>query len=87
MSGTTSYRQNVRVELLGACGVSAGGRSVAGAALGGRRARVVLAVLALSDGPVPADHLAAAIWGEQLPASWQAALRGVVRGLRTASNR
>jgi predicted ATPase len=77
-----SYRRHVRVELLGVCSVSAGEESVAGAALGGRRARVVLAALALADGPLPADQLAAAIWGERLPASWQVALRGVVRGLR-----
>lgn len=47
-----------------------------------RRARVVLAALALADGVVPADHLAAAVWGDMLPATWPVALRGVVRELR-----
>jgi predicted ATPase len=74
----------VQVVLLGTCGVSAGGRTVAGAALGGRRARVVLAALALADGALAADQLAAAVWGERPPASWPVALRGVVRALRTA---
>lgn len=66
------------------CSVTAGDRTVSGAGLGGRRARIVLAALALADGPLSADQLAAAIWGEHLPASWPVALRGVVRGLRSA---
>ncbi len=70
--------------MLGGCAVSSGGPTVSGAALGGRRARVVLTALALADGAVPADRLAAAVWGEHLPASWPVALRGVVRALRTA---
>src|SRR5919198_6060294 len=74
----------MHVELLGMCGVAADGRTVSGAALGGRRARVVLTALALADGVVAADELAAAIWGEQLPPSWPVALRGVVRALRGA---
>lgn len=57
---------------------------VSGQALGGRRGRVALVALALSGGHVPADRLAATIWGDDLPATWQTALRGVVRGLRSA---
>ncbi len=44
----------------------------------------MLAVLALTRGPVSADTLAAAIWGEETPVTWQVALRGTVRGLRAA---
>jgi predicted ATPase/DNA-binding SARP family transcriptional activator len=74
----------VQVDLLGVCGVASGDRVVAGSALGGRRARVVLAAVALSDGAVSADRLAAVVWGEQPPPSWPVALRGVVRSLRKA---
>jgi predicted ATPase len=74
----------VRVDVIGALGVVDGDRGVRGTALGGRRARVALAALALSDRALSADHLASLIWGDELPPTWQVALRGVVRGLRTA---
>ncbi len=74
----------MQVELLGSCGVTSGATTISGAALGGRRARVVLAALALTDGAVPAERLADIVWGEQPPPSWPVALRGVVRSLRTA---
>jgi predicted ATPase/DNA-binding SARP family transcriptional activator len=73
----------VRIDVLGQVGVSNGDDVVAGQALGGRRARVALVVLALSQQSVPAHRLASMIWGDELPATWQVALRGVVRGLRT----
>jgi predicted ATPase/DNA-binding SARP family transcriptional activator len=74
----------VRIDVLGPVSVTAApGATLAGQALGGRRARVVLVLLALADGPVPAQRLADALWGEDLPATWPAALRGVIRGLRT----
>ena len=40
--------------------------------------------LALADGPLPADRLASMIWADRPPATWPAALRGVVRALRTS---
>jgi predicted ATPase/DNA-binding SARP family transcriptional activator len=70
------------VDVLGPVAVRGGGTVIAGHALGGRRARVVLAALALADGPVPADRLARVIWGDEPPSTWPVALRGVVRGLR-----
>lgn len=73
-----------RVDVLGEVGVSAGDRAVVGAALGGRRARVVLVALALSNRPVPAETLAEVVWPLDPPATWPVALRGVVSGLRTA---
>jgi predicted ATPase len=72
------------VDVLGPVAVRGGGTVIAGAALGGRRARLVLVALALADGPVPADRLAWVVWGEAPPPTWPAALRGVVRGLRAA---
>jgi DNA-binding SARP family transcriptional activator/tetratricopeptide (TPR) repeat protein len=70
------------VDVLGSVAVRGGGVVIAGHALGGRRARMVLVALALADGPVTADRLARVVWGEELPPTWPVALRGVVRGLR-----
>jgi predicted ATPase len=61
-----------------------GGKTIGGRALGGRRVRLALVALALSAGPVPAERLAAIIWPEQQPPTWPAALRGVIRSLRTS---
>jgi predicted ATPase/DNA-binding SARP family transcriptional activator len=72
----------VRVDVLGAVGVVGSTGSLSGRALGGRRARVVLVALALAERPVAADRLAATLWGDDPPPTWQVALRGVVRGLR-----
>jgi len=74
----------LRVEVIGAGAVRRGDAAVVGLELGGRRARVVLAALALTDGPVPADRLAALIWLNAPPPTWPAALRGVIRSLRAA---
>src|ERR1700722_11766802 len=74
----------LRVEVIGAGAVRRADAAVAGLELGGRRARVALAALALTDGPVPADRLAALIWSNAPPPTWPAALRGVIRSLRTA---
>jgi len=73
----------MRIEVIGQVGVSNGDARVSGQALGGRRARVALVALALSQQTIPADRLASMIWADELPATWQVALRGVVRGLRT----
>ncbi|MEO9139591.1 MAG: BTAD domain-containing putative transcriptional regulator, partial [Jatrophihabitans sp.] len=74
----------MKVQVLGTIAVSNGENAVSGMALGGRRARVALAALALADGPVAADRLATIIWGDELPTTWAVGLRGVVRGLRAA---
>jgi predicted ATPase/DNA-binding SARP family transcriptional activator len=73
----------VRIDVLGQVSVSNGDGVISGQALGGRRARVALVALALSQQAIPADRLASMIWADDLPATWQVALRGVVRGLRT----
>ena len=73
----------MRVDVLGPVAVVSADGAVTGQALGGRRARVALVALALSSQTVAADRLASMIWGDELPATWDVALRGVVRGLRT----
>ena len=51
----------------------------------GRQGRVVFAVLASArHRPVPKEELAEALWPDDLPASWQPALRGVVTKVRSA---
>jgi predicted ATPase/DNA-binding SARP family transcriptional activator len=70
------------LDVLGSVAVRGRGTVIAGQALGGRRARVVLVALALADGPVPADRLARLVWGDTPPSTWPVALRGLVRGLR-----
>jgi predicted ATPase/DNA-binding SARP family transcriptional activator len=79
-----SYTPRVQVDVVGVVSVRAGDRRVSGHALGGRRARVALVVLALNQGPVSAARLAEALWPDSPPPSWQAALRGVIRALRTS---
>ena len=52
-------------------------------AIGGPQARLVLAYLALARStPVETGHLAEAIWGEDLPQSWELSLSAVVSNLR-----
>ena len=72
------------MSVLGAVSVTAGGGDLSGHALGGRRARLAIVALALADGPVPSERLAAMIWGDELPLSWKPALRGIVRSIRGA---
>ncbi|MGH8889152.1 MAG: BTAD domain-containing putative transcriptional regulator, partial [Acidothermaceae bacterium] len=75
----------MRIDVLGAVTVANGDASVSGRALGGRRARVALVALGLSSGHVSAQRLADLLWpDDDLPPTWQVALRGVIRGLRTA---
>ncbi len=50
----------------------------------GPRGRTALAYLVLErDRPVPRDELADTIWGEGVPPTWRAALRGVLARVRT----
>ena len=74
----------MRVNLVSGISVVNDGVTVGERMLGGRRARVVLAALALSRYPLTGEQLAAIVWADDLPATWPAALRGIVRALRTA---
>ena len=69
------------LDILGTPAVTGRAGTVTGAGLGGRRAQVALA---LEPSGVTSDRLAEMIWAGDRPATWQAALRGVIRGLRTA---
>jgi predicted ATPase/DNA-binding SARP family transcriptional activator len=73
----------VRIDVLGTPAVTGETGTVAGAGLGGRRARVALVALALARTTVLSERLADMIWADDRPATWPVALRGVVRGLRT----
>jgi predicted ATPase/DNA-binding SARP family transcriptional activator len=75
---------SLQVDVIGSLAVRSGEDNVSGLALGGRRARIALAALALAPGPLPGDRLAALIWAGQPPGTWPAALRGVIMALRTA---
>jgi len=70
--------------VLGAVSVTHNAHEISGHALGGRRVRLAIVALALADGPIPSERLASMIWGDELPASWKPALRGLVRSIRTA---
>lgn len=75
----------VRVSLVGPIGLEGPTGVLDERALGGRQGRVVFAVLVSArHRPVPKEELAEALWPKELPASWQAALRGVVTKVRSA---
>ncbi|MGC9962398.1 MAG: BTAD domain-containing putative transcriptional regulator [Acidimicrobiales bacterium] len=74
----------MRIDVLDVVSVVKGDLSVTGQELGGRRAQVALVALALAHEQVSGDRLASILWGDDLPATWRTALRGVVRGLRSA---
>ncbi len=75
----------MRVNVLGAVSIAGAGGELSGHALGGRRARLAIVALALAEGPVPSERLAAMIWGDELPSSWKPALRGIIRSLRASA--
>ncbi len=72
----------VRVDVVGGPTVTGPGGSLSGRRLGGRRAHIVLVALALEGGTLSGDRLADLVWEGGPPATWPAALRGVVGGLR-----
>src|SRR6266540_3176443 len=75
----------VRVSLVGPIRVEGPTGVLDERALGGRQGRVAFAVLVSArHRPVPKDELAEALWPNELPASWQAALRGIVTKVRSA---
>ncbi len=74
----------VVVDVMGAVNVRRGAAEVSGDVLGGRRCRVALVAVAMSSGPVRSEILAERIWGDQPPATWPTALRGLIRSIRAA---
>jgi len=74
----------LKVFLVGRVALEADGLAVLDARLPGRQGRVLLAYLAVERGrPVPRDELAAALWGEAPPATWDKALTVLVSKLRS----
>jgi SARP family transcriptional regulator, regulator of embCAB operon len=61
-----------------------GAQLVDQAALPGRQGRLALVALVVErHHPLPLDALAAAVWGEHLPSSWETSLRALVSKLRS----
>ncbi|HEV7655637.1 MAG TPA: BTAD domain-containing putative transcriptional regulator [Mycobacteriales bacterium] len=76
---------DVRVALAGRMHVDAWGRTLDEDALGGRRGRVLFAYLVVErDRIITREELAGVLWGDDLPSSWQPALRVVISLIRTA---
>ena len=73
----------MRIALLGGVAVTGGtpAETVEGAHLGGRRAHLLVAALALEPGPLTAERLAPLIWDDP-PSTWRVAVRGLVGDLR-----
>ena len=77
----------VRVSLTERVSIEAGGTTVDEQRFPGRQGRLVFAYLLAAHGrPVPRDELAEALWGDQLPATWEKALSVLVSKLRPLLN-
>jgi WD40 repeat protein/DNA-binding SARP family transcriptional activator len=73
-----------RITLAGRIAVQTGHGVLDERALPGRQPRVAFALLVLErHRPVAREELAASLWGEQRPATWEPALRGVVSRVRS----
>jgi YVTN family beta-propeller protein len=74
----------LKIFLVGRVALEADGLAVLDARLPGRQGRLLFAYLAVQPGrPVPRDELAAALWGEAPPATWDKALTVLVSKLRS----
>ena len=74
---------SVRISLTERLAVEANGSIVDEQRFPGRQGRVVFAYLAAQKGrPVPRDELAELLWGDELPATWEKALRVLMTKLR-----
>jgi len=74
---------SVRISLTERLTVEANGATLDAQRFPGHQGRVVFAYLAVQEGrSVPRDELAEAIWGEELPATWEKALRVLMTKLR-----
>lgn len=76
------YAATVLVRVLGGLTAEGAGTALTGTALGGRRAQIALAALALEHATVSPEWLAATIWADP-PSTWPVAIRGVIRDLRS----
>ncbi|HEX6492011.1 MAG TPA: helix-turn-helix domain-containing protein, partial [Candidatus Dormibacteraeota bacterium] len=73
----------VRVTLTGTVAVHAGGMVLDARRLGGRQARLLLALLVVErDRPLHREEIAERLWGDRPPDAWDSALRSLVSRLR-----
>ena len=73
----------VRIQLTGRLEVEFDHRVVGERLLYGRQARLIFAMLVVErDRPIHRDELAELLWPDELPRTWDAALRGVVSKVR-----
>jgi DNA-binding SARP family transcriptional activator len=80
--GGRPLTEPVRIELAGRVRLEGSGTAVEGSGFPGRQGRLALAYLALEARSVGRDELAAAVWGDALPRSWERDLSAVVSKLR-----
>jgi YVTN family beta-propeller protein len=74
---------DLRISLTERLSVEANGASLDERRFPGRQGRIVFAYLAAAQGrAVPRDELAEVLWGEDLPATWEKALRVLMTKLR-----
>jgi DNA-binding SARP family transcriptional activator len=72
-----------RVYVVGQVAIEAGDVRIEEPELGGRHARLLLAMFVIErQRAIPREELAEAVWGSALTASWEPALRGVVAKVR-----
>ena len=75
----------IRITLAGSLTVSGPARTVTEDTFGGRRGRAAFALLVLRRSqPIAKDQLADAIWGDDVPSTWEPALRNAVTKVRAA---
>lgn len=76
-------RLNVRISLTERLVVEANGASLDEQRFPGRQGRLVFTYLAAQEGrPVPRDELAEFLWGDELPLTWEKAVRVLMTKLR-----
>ena len=74
---------NIRISLTERLAVEADGTRLGEERFPGRQGRTLFAYLAAQEGrPVPRDELAELLWGDELPATWEKALRVLTTKLR-----
>jgi basic membrane lipoprotein Med (substrate-binding protein (PBP1-ABC) superfamily)/DNA-binding SARP family transcriptional activator len=83
MAATEKSGSTIRVSLTGRISIQAGGTTVDEQRFPGRQGRLVFAYLVAAGArPVPRDELAEALWGDELPATWEKALVVLMSKLR-----
>ncbi len=74
--------ERMRISLAGQLGVEVDGAAADGAGLGPLAGLALAFLVSERHRPVTRDELAEVLWGEELPATWEPSLRGVVSRVR-----